>query len=428
MDSQSRIALVRVGDAFPGDSAPNVKVKYHLGDHLGSSSVVIDENGAWVNREEYFPYGETSFGSFARKRYRFTGKEQDEESGLYYHGARYYASRLLRWVNCDPAGMVDGSNLYQYTTNNSVRFHDPTGSQSEEAQNKGKEQEKDRVLHGLRPPPGVVTDRPIPQNTVVRKIDPLKEKDPTKYGMRTKDPSATLRPAEHALNEHLGGGTPYMAASRRPGGAPRIDGKRYWIDLDQAPDVAEITTNEIIQDVDEYVKERPQRTDLPYRASKYKFAQSPTNPKREMEVLLTGEVPACAVQSAAQRYLRMAEVAVGPPMSMAGGGLTIYQSAQSDSLGVQIIGSAAGATEMTGGIMYAAGAAGGSAEAVALGGRLMRFGGWASLILTALLTSSDNPQFAAWQKEQVEKGIASGALVRRPILFGLLEVIESKPK
>src|SRR5262249_41123160 len=89
LDNQSRIAALRVGPAFPDDATP--ALKYHLGDHLGSSSVVVDDTGAWLNREEYTPYGETSFGSFARKRYRFTGKERDEESGLYYHGARYYA-------------------------------------------------------------------------------------------------------------------------------------------------------------------------------------------------------------------------------------------------------------------------------------------------------------------------------------------------
>ena len=74
--------------------------------------MVIDDTGALINREEYTPYGETSFGSFARKRYRFTGKERDEESGLYYHGARYYAPWLARWVSSDPLGPVDGINLH----------------------------------------------------------------------------------------------------------------------------------------------------------------------------------------------------------------------------------------------------------------------------------------------------------------------------
>ncbi|MFH0341567.1 MAG: SpvB/TcaC N-terminal domain-containing protein [Chromatiales bacterium] len=143
MDDQSRVALVRVGTAPPNDGAPEAPVKYHLGDHLGSSSVVI---GGWnaaasnfINREEYFPYGETSFGSFARKRYRFTGKERDEESGMSYHGARYFAPWAARWVSCDPAGIANNQsgqtgyiadlNLFTYAVNNPIKYHDPTGLQ-----------------------------------------------------------------------------------------------------------------------------------------------------------------------------------------------------------------------------------------------------------------------------------------------------------
>ncbi|NOT57510.1 MAG: hypothetical protein HOP18_23135 [Deltaproteobacteria bacterium] len=130
MDDQSRIALVRVGLPFPDDTTP--AVKFHLGDHLGSSHVVIDASGGFINREEYTPYGETSFGSFAKKRYRYTGKERDEESGLYYHGARYYAPWLSRWVSCDPAGMVDGLSLYRYVRGNPLRLVDPSGTQSKD--------------------------------------------------------------------------------------------------------------------------------------------------------------------------------------------------------------------------------------------------------------------------------------------------------
>jgi RHS repeat-associated protein len=111
-------------------------VKYHLGDHLGSSNLVIGgptpAANDFINREEYTPYGETSFGSFAKKRYRFTGKERDEESGLYYHGARYYAPWLARWVSCDPKGMVDGENLYRYARDNPIKFVDPSGRAGEE--------------------------------------------------------------------------------------------------------------------------------------------------------------------------------------------------------------------------------------------------------------------------------------------------------
>jgi RHS repeat-associated protein len=128
MNNKSRIAIVRVGAALPGDGAPDVPIQYHFGDHLGSTNVVVNDTGAWVNREEYLPYGETSFGGFARKRYRFTGKERDEESGLSYHGARYYAPWLARWASCDP---LRSANPFYYGSGNPIGLVDPTGEASE---------------------------------------------------------------------------------------------------------------------------------------------------------------------------------------------------------------------------------------------------------------------------------------------------------
>jgi RHS repeat-associated protein len=131
MDNKSRVASVRIGAALPGDGAPGVPIQYHFGDHLGSSNVVVNDTGAWINREEYLPYGETGFGSFARKRYRFAGKERDKESELYHHGARYYAYWLARWISCDPSGPVDGTNLFKFSANSPVTFTDRTGRGAE---------------------------------------------------------------------------------------------------------------------------------------------------------------------------------------------------------------------------------------------------------------------------------------------------------
>ena len=61
------------------------------------------------------------------KRYRYTGKERDEETGLSYHGARYYAPWLGRWVSCDPAGLDDGVNVYLYAHANPLVLIDPSG-------------------------------------------------------------------------------------------------------------------------------------------------------------------------------------------------------------------------------------------------------------------------------------------------------------
>jgi RHS repeat-associated protein len=135
MDDKQRIALVRTGSAQPGDTSP--AIQFQLADHLGSSNVVVDSTGAFVNREEFLPYGETSFGCFARKRYRFTFKERDEETGLSYHQARYYAPWLAGWTSCDPAGLIGDVNLYKYSKNNPLVFTDSAGTDPERTESEG---------------------------------------------------------------------------------------------------------------------------------------------------------------------------------------------------------------------------------------------------------------------------------------------------
>ncbi len=85
---------------------------YH-GDHLGSSNLITDDLGAVYQDLEYFPYGETwveDGGSGQMPMYRFTGKELDPETGLYYFGARYYDPVLSRWTSADPA-LLDYLNI-----------------------------------------------------------------------------------------------------------------------------------------------------------------------------------------------------------------------------------------------------------------------------------------------------------------------------
>jgi RHS repeat-associated protein len=127
MDDKQRIALVRTGQAHPDDRGP--AVAFQLTDHLASSVATIDGTGTLINREEYTPYGETSFGSYTRKRYRFTGRERDEESGLGYHRARYYAPALCRWTSADPVGAMGGLNLLAYVNGNPTGSIDPDGTQ-----------------------------------------------------------------------------------------------------------------------------------------------------------------------------------------------------------------------------------------------------------------------------------------------------------
>ncbi|MEA2588449.1 MAG: hypothetical protein QOH66_1376, partial [Actinomycetota bacterium] len=125
MHDHQRIALVRLGPTSSGDGAP--AVQFQLSDHIASSEVVIDINGDLIGFESFTPFGETSYGGFARKRYRFTGMERDEESGLAYHSARYYLPSIARWVSADPAESFSGLSRYEYANSSPVNVLDPSG-------------------------------------------------------------------------------------------------------------------------------------------------------------------------------------------------------------------------------------------------------------------------------------------------------------
>ncbi len=137
MDDKQRIALVetRTLDTAGNDPAPEQLVRYQLGNHLGSASLELDDQAQIISYEEYTPYGSTSYQAVRAglernpKRFRYTGKERDEESGLYYHGARYYAPWFGKWASADPVGLAEGSNLYAYVADNPVNRIDPKGLQ-----------------------------------------------------------------------------------------------------------------------------------------------------------------------------------------------------------------------------------------------------------------------------------------------------------
>jgi len=133
-DGDRALALVETRTAG-SDKAPAQLVRYQYGNHLGSAVLELDDQSNIISYEEYFPFGSTSYQAVASqtgvpKRYRYTGKERDEENDLCYHGARYYAPWLGRWTACDPAGPADGLNLYAYVRGDPVARHDETGTQS----------------------------------------------------------------------------------------------------------------------------------------------------------------------------------------------------------------------------------------------------------------------------------------------------------
>jgi RHS repeat-associated protein len=106
--------------------------RYQYSNHLGSACLELDEASEIITYEEYHPYGTSSYQAVRNqtvtpKRYRYTGKERDEESGLYYHGARYYGSWLGRWCSPDPSPKSRIGNPYEYVRQNPIKFLDPNG-------------------------------------------------------------------------------------------------------------------------------------------------------------------------------------------------------------------------------------------------------------------------------------------------------------
>ncbi|MBI5145809.1 MAG: VCBS repeat-containing protein [Thaumarchaeota archaeon] len=135
MDDKQRIALVETKTLDISDNTDlNISlIRYLIGNHLGSAILELDMEGIVISYEEYYPYGSTSYQAARSqtetpKRYRYTGKERDEESGLYYHGARYYAPWLGRWTSCDPINITGGLNLYAYGSASPTNFIDPSGT------------------------------------------------------------------------------------------------------------------------------------------------------------------------------------------------------------------------------------------------------------------------------------------------------------
>jgi RHS repeat-associated protein len=107
-------------------------VRYQLTDHLGSACIELNENAEVISYEEYHPFGTTSYlkhnTDISQKRYKYVGKERDEESGLYYYGARYYAGWLCRFISTDPEFMQRSwLNPYNYVQNNPINRIDPDG-------------------------------------------------------------------------------------------------------------------------------------------------------------------------------------------------------------------------------------------------------------------------------------------------------------
>jgi RHS repeat-associated protein len=125
---------------------------YYHQNALSSVEAVTNSSGNPVERYDYCgagtlqcgdPYGAVSItdGSFnpipanswgtphsaIGSPWMFTGRELDEETGLYYYRARYYDTFKGRFLQRDPSEYIEGMNLYEYAKDNPLKYVDPTG-------------------------------------------------------------------------------------------------------------------------------------------------------------------------------------------------------------------------------------------------------------------------------------------------------------
>jgi insecticidal toxin complex protein TccC len=152
----------------------NDQIRYGLNDHLGSCTLELDQQAQLISQESYYPFGGTSWWagrSEVEARYktvRYSGKERDA-TGLYYYGLRYYAPWLMRWINPDPAGDVDGLNLFCMVSNSPLNHVDYDGLMQQPPPVPSRPQS---TLGRSRPAPVVV--RPVASVPVM----PVRERSP----------------------------------------------------------------------------------------------------------------------------------------------------------------------------------------------------------------------------------------------------------
>ena len=115
----------------PADTAHHEDIFYYHSDHLGSTSYITDAKANVAQFDAYLPYGELlvdEHSSTEEMPYKFNGKEFDEETGLYYYGARYMNPKTSLWYGVDPlAKKYPSVSGYVFCVDNPIRLIDPNG-------------------------------------------------------------------------------------------------------------------------------------------------------------------------------------------------------------------------------------------------------------------------------------------------------------
>ncbi len=116
---------------IPADTTDTEDIFFYHSDHLGSTSYITDAKANITQFDAYLPYGELlvdEHSSSEELPYKFNGKEMDEETGLYYYGARYLNPVTSLWYGVDPlVEKFASTSGYVYTLDNPVKMVDQDG-------------------------------------------------------------------------------------------------------------------------------------------------------------------------------------------------------------------------------------------------------------------------------------------------------------
>ena len=227
-DHGSRMVTILRGAVHPDDPMPDQPIRYQLGDHLTSVVATLNASGGVLSREEYLPYGETAFGSYARKRYRYTSKERDNESSLAFHGARYYAPWLGRWASSDPADGTHSTSSYIYAANQPTCRIDHDGRQDTPAPAR-------TPPRATTPAPDQASDAHSRPSDAVAQNDPSAWTDEDMQELRrrwtTLQTGTPIITADNGYNKKIGRGIDYLTSICTETGVCDWDSMRYAASL-----------------------------------------------------------------------------------------------------------------------------------------------------------------------------------------------------
>lgn len=131
-----QLHVIAVGHSRLYQAGRRTFTHFNLCDRLDSITGVVNEAGQWVSHESFYPFGGTACwltdcqAGAAIKFQRYAGRERDT-TGLSCYEWRYYVPWLMRWLNSDPAGTIDGLNLFRMVGNNPLTLRDRDGRMME---------------------------------------------------------------------------------------------------------------------------------------------------------------------------------------------------------------------------------------------------------------------------------------------------------